>query len=198
MSSKSLGPKVDTTQETLLFLKRWLKHPLRLGAIAPSSPALTSLVSRNVSAKPGNYIVELGAGTGTLTRRLLEHGILSEQLYVVELDPELCRFLETSLPDIRVIQGNAAELASLLPKHVIGKVSTIVSGMPVSTMPLNLQKKIIDSCFKIMKPDGEIVQYSYHVTSPIPAFKLGLKKERIGITWLNLPPAFLWRYQRVA
>lgn len=198
MSFKGPSPKVDTTQETLLFLKRLLKHPLRLGAIAPSSPALTSLVSRHVSVKAGSYIVELGAGTGTVTRRLLEHGIPSDQLYVVELDPELCSFLERSLPDIHVIQGNAVELASLLPKEVVGKVSTIVSGMPMSTMPLNLQKKIIDSCFKVMTPDGEIVQYSYHVTSPIPALKLGLSKERIGITLLNLPPAFLWRYQRAA
>lgn len=198
MSSKNPQVKVDTTQETLLFLKRLLKHPLRLGAIAPSSPSLTSLVSRHVSVKPGHYIVELGAGTGTVTRRLLEYGVPSNHLYVVELDPELCGFLQASLPDIHVIQGNATELASLLPADVIGKVSTIVSGMPVSTMPLALQKKIIDACLHVMMPEGEIVQYSYHAMSPIPAVKLGLSKKRIGTTWLNLPPAFLWRYQKVA
>ncbi|GAO98084.1 ribosomal RNA small subunit methyltransferase A [Caedimonas varicaedens] len=198
MSLKNPVSRVDTTQETLLFLKRWLKHPLRLGAIAPSSPALTSLISRSISVKPENYIVELGAGTGTVTRRLLEYGIPSAQLYVVELDPELCAFLQKSLPNVHVIQGNATDLASLLPKEVIGKVSSVVSGMPMSTMPLNVQRKIIDACLEVMMPDGEIVQYSYHVTSPIPALKLGLSKKRIGTAFLNLPPASLWRYQKAA
>lgn len=84
-----------------------------------------------------------------------------------------------SLPNVHVIQGNATDLAALLPKEVIGKVS-VVSGMPMSTMPLNVQRKIIDACLEVMMPDGEIVQYSYHVTSPIPALKLGLSKKRIG------------------
>jgi phosphatidylethanolamine/phosphatidyl-N-methylethanolamine N-methyltransferase len=197
-NTPQLNTKVNTTKETLLFLRRWLKHPLRLGAIAPSSPALTSLISRNISVKPENYIVELGAGTGTVTRRLLQQGIPTERLYVVELDPELCGFLQRSLPNINVLHGNATDLANLLPEDAIGKVSTIISGMPMSTMPLGLQRRIIDACLNVMMPDGEIVQYSYHVTSPIPALKLGLSKERIGTTLLNLPPASLWRYQKAA
>ena len=68
----------------------------------------------------------------------------------------------------------------------------------MSTMPLNVQRKIIDACLEVMMPDGEIVQYSYHVTSPIPALKLGLSKKRIGTAFLNLPPASLWRYQKAA
>ncbi len=198
MQQNGQNTKFSSTQETLLFWKRWIKHPLRVGALTPSSPSLTSLISRHISVKPDSYIVELGAGTGTVTRRLLEEGIPCDQLYVVELDPELCGFLKKSLPNVNVIQGNASDLASLLPENVIGKVSTIVSGLPLSTMSLEIQKSIIDSCFKIMAPDSEIVQYSYHITSPIPAVKLGLSKERIGITLLNLPPAFLWRYQKAA
>ena len=198
MSANSQKPQVDTTQETLLFIKRWLKHPLRLGAITPSSPSLTSLISRHVSVQADTYIVELGAGTGTVTRRLLEHGIPADRLYVVELDPELCAFLQKSLPMIHVIQGNAAVLPTLLPPEAVGKVSTIISGMPMSTMPLILQKKIIASCLEVLTDKGEIVQYTYHVTSPIPALKLGLSKKRLGTTLLNLPPASLWRYQKAA
>lgn len=195
MPSTPLSNQKDTMNETLLFLKRWMKHPLRLGAIAPSSNSLAELISKQVSLQDGHYIVELGAGTGTLTRRLIQNGIPKDRLYIVELDPELYAFLEESMPDANVIQGNACDLEKLLPPECIGRVSTIVSGMPISTMPYKIQKNIFDSAFKVLAPEGDIIQYSYRHTSPVPAERLGLLKEKVGITFRNIPPATVWRFK---
>lgn len=188
---------VNSLQEGLLFLKRWLKHPLRLGAIAPSSKSLGRLISRNVIVQEDRYIVELGAGTGTITRRLLEAGIPKERLFVVELDPELCAFLKRAHPDLQIIQGDASSLHEILPPHIHGKVSTIVSGMPVSTMSFEVQRRIITSCFTVLEPlTGEFIQYSYHLHSPLPAKKLEIIAQKIGHTFRNIPPAYLWQYKR--
>lgn len=198
MPSSPISQQKETLNETVLFLKRWIKHPLRLGAIAPSSNSLADLIAKNVSLKEDHYIVELGAGTGTLTRKLMQHGIPKERLFIIELDPGLYAYLEDSLHDANVIQGNACDLEKLLPKECLGRVSTIVSGMPISTMPFKVQKSIFEAAFKVLSPDGDIIQYSYRHTSPVPAERLNLSKERLGITFKNIPPATVWRFKNNA
>ena len=184
--------------ETLLFLKRWIRHPIRLGAVIPSSPALTGLVARNVELRPGGIVLELGGGTGCLTRKLLDSGIPEDKLYVLELDPELCAYLKNALPNVNVIQGDACDLPKLIPKKYIGKVSTVISGMPMTTMPIEVQRKIIDASFSVMDDKGDLLQYTYRPISPLPAARLGLVKQRVGVTFRNLPPATVWRYQKAA
>lgn len=195
MPSTPLATTKEQTNEAVLFLKRWLKHPLRLGAIAPSSKSLAEMIAKQVVPDPNHFVVELGAGTGTLTRKLLEFGIPNDRLFVVELDPELYTFLSDAHPLANVIQGNATDLDKLLPPHCVGNVSTIVSGLPISTMPYILQKRIIDAALSVLAPKGDIIQYSYRHTSPIPVERLGLSKEKIGMTLRNIPPATVWRFK---
>ncbi len=189
---------IHNREATLMFIRRWFKHPLRLGAIIPSSPALTKLVSRQVQLHAGKYVVELGGGTGRLTRTLLEAGIPNERLIVVELDKELCNYLRQSLPNATVIQGDACDLPKILPKKVVGNVSSVISGIPMTNIPNEIIQKIIDACLAVMSDDGEILQYTYRPLSPLAAGKLGLSKQRVGMTFRNLPPATVWRYKRAA
>ena len=146
----------------------------------------------------GKYVLELGPGTGCLTKSLLEAGVPKERLLVVELDKELCTYLGNSMPDLNVIHGNACDLTKILPKDVIGNISTVISGIPMTTLSAKIQGQIIDACFAVMGKNGEMLQYTYRPISPIPAAKLGLSKQRIGMTFKNLPPATVWRYQRAA
>lgn len=192
------SPTKSNYKETLLFFRRWLRHPLRLGAVIPSSPALTRLVCRQIAIKDDRIIVELGAGTGCLTRMLLEMGIPHDRLYVLELDPELCEYLKKTMPTVNVIQGNACDLPKLLPPEWVGKVSTVVSGMPMTAMPKEVQRKIIDASFEVMDDNGELFQYTYRPVSPLAASQFGLSKTRVGVAFRNLPPATVWRYQRLA
>lgn len=194
------GVKQQEAQQrdgTRLFFKRWLRHPLRLGAVLPSSKALTTLISKHTIVDEDSIVVELGGGTGTVTRQLLASGIPPKKLYVLELDPELCTYLRQAFPDTNVILGNATDLEHLLPQEYLGKVASVISGMPITNMSSELQKKIIDVSFKVLRPDGHFLQYTYRPLSPIPAARLGLSKQRVGFAFRNLPPATVWRYQRI-
>ncbi|MCP4923732.1 MAG: phosphoethanolamine methyltransferase [bacterium] len=193
---KPLNAK-HTRDEKLLFLKRWLKNPLQLGSVTPSSRTLSRLIAKHAQeADQNGYILELGAGTGRLTRALIESGVSPDRIYALELDKEFFDFLDESIPGIHAIHGNAIDAPHLLPKKVVGKVTTIITGLPFMSIPFDVQKKIIDACFEVMAPNCQMLQFTYSPTSPIRSKNLGLSRERIATTFRNLPPASVWRYYR--
>lgn len=188
---------VNDALGTKLFLLRALRNPRQLGAVAPSSRHLGALLAKHTAASQDNSpIVELGGGTGSLTRSLIKAGIDPARLYVIELDPELAKYLKSALPQVNIIQGNATDLEHILPSDVIGKVRCIVSGLPMINIPQMIQRKILESCFKIMVPEGAVLQYTYSPRSSIDTKAYQLNKKRLGTVFLNLPPATVWRYTK--
>lgn len=190
---------VDTSLagEGLLFLRRWLANPLKVGAVLPSSPALGRRMARQVQIGPGEVVVEVGAGTGSVTKPLLKL-IPPEKLFVVEIDPDMAAFLRKQIPQAQVILGDATRLPDLIPRQWHGKVSTVISGIPMLPLPVHVQQRILDSCFAVLKPGGRILQYTYAVGSPLPESKLGVKGRREGVVFLNVPPASVWSFRKAA
>jgi len=167
-----------------------------LGAVTPSSLALSNFICRHVEATPDSYVVEIGAGTGRFTRALLHYGITPSQLFVVEMDPELCEFLTVHFPQVTVINGDASRLAEILPPHIIGKVSTVISGIPMVNLSASLQASIAQACFAVLGEGGQMLQFTYGPISPLSSRKLGLHKKRLGHVLWNFPPAVIWAYKR--
>jgi hypothetical protein len=58
-----------------LFFKRWLANPLQMGSIIPSSPSLCNRIASLVARAPDEVVLELGAGTGVISRALLAAGV---------------------------------------------------------------------------------------------------------------------------
>ena len=137
-----------------LFLARALRNPRRLGAIAPSSRQLGALLAKHAASDDHSPIVELGGGTGSLTHAMIKAGINPSRIYVIELDPALADYLKEAIPQVNVIQGDAAHLAKILPSHIVGKVKRIISGLPMINIPQPVQQQILESCFQIMAPEG--------------------------------------------
>jgi phosphatidylethanolamine/phosphatidyl-N-methylethanolamine N-methyltransferase len=184
-------------EEGLLFLRRWLAHPLKVGAVLPSSPALARLVAKQVPLRADQAVVEVGAGTGSVTKALLERGVPPERLFVVEIDADLCAFLRKQLPQVQVIHGDAGRLSEMLPSKWRGKISTVISGIPMVTLPVDLQQRFVDAWFDVLAPEGRMLQYTYSLVSPLPEAKLGVKGRRKGLAVLNVPPAWVWSYEQV-
>ncbi len=182
---------------TKLFLLRVLKNPRQLGAVAPSSRHLGALLARHAAVDDTSPIVELGGGSGSLTRSMIKAGIDPTRLYVVELDKALANYLKAAFPQSHIIHGNAAHLGKILPPEIIGNVHRIVSGLPMINIPAAVRGEILESCFDIMAPGGAYLQYTYSPRSSINTETYGLKKQRLGTIFLNLPPASVWQYTKV-
>jgi phosphatidylethanolamine/phosphatidyl-N-methylethanolamine N-methyltransferase len=79
--------------EGWLYFRRFLKHPARLASLTPSSQALGRAVAQQVRRSDDEYVVELGCGTGAITRALLAAGVPPERLIAVDVDGELLAVL---------------------------------------------------------------------------------------------------------
>lgn len=187
-------PRIRKRDESLLFLKQLIKNPKSLGAIAPSSPMLANFICGHVPILEDHLVVEIGAGTGRFTQGLLKGGVKPENLAILELDPDMCKFLRKNFPQINVIEGDASQLHTLLPQNWIGKVGTIISGIPMVNLSKEDQSQIVSSCFSVLNEVGRFLQFTYGPISPLPNKKLGLKKKRLGHVLFNFPPATVWCY----
>lgn len=176
-----------------LFLRRWLANPLQMGSVVPSSPALCRRVVQQVRRAPDEWVVELGAGTGVVSRALLAAGLPAERVTVVEIVPDMAAHLRATLPGVEVVEGDARLLPDLLPRARHGRIGTVICGVPLVLLPRPEQRRFIDAIAAVA-PGRGFLHYSYCITSPLPAAKHGLVATREAWTPLNLPPASVWRY----
>lgn len=187
-----------TLRDNLLFLSRLASAPRQIGAVAPSGRRLGWAMAAEL---PDEYqvCVELGGGTGSLTRALLSAGLPRENLIVVERDPRLAAHLRKRFRGVRVIRGEAQELTTLLRAEGIGPVDAIVSGLPLRSLPRHVGSAIAAESFAALREGGVFIQFTYWLLPPVPrvaAAKLSIEGAARSRVWRNLPPATVWRYRR--
>jgi len=190
---RSLAP----LRRNLSFLSRWLRNPKAIGAVVPSGRSLASAMAAEIDLAAPGAVVELGGGTGNITATLLEAGVPAQDLAVVERDPTFARLIAARLPEVRVLQGDAAELRRLLREAGIGPVKAVVSGLPLLSMPDRIVLRIIAEAAEALSEDGVLVQFTYGPASPVSRrilARLGLAAERTSWVVDNFPPASVWRY----
>lgn len=187
---------------TALFLKRWLRRPFAMGAVVPSGRLLAEAMALAavgaLEGRPG-HVVELGAGTGEVTKALLAAGIAAERLALVERDPELAIFLRRRFPGPRIIEGDASRLPRLLADHGVTAVAAVVSSLPLLSLPAGVVNGIVEGAFEALPRGGALIQFTYGPTPPVPR----ALRERLHLVgahgrriWRNVPPAVVWTFTR--
>jgi phosphatidylethanolamine/phosphatidyl-N-methylethanolamine N-methyltransferase len=180
-----------------VFLGSWLKAPHRIGALAPSSRFLARAMATQVDVGRPEFVVELGGGTGSVTKALLDAGVPPSRLIVVERDERLYKLLRRRFPQLRVVQGDATDLVALLKPLGIRAASAVVSSLPLVSMSKRMRGQIVDQAFYLLGEAGRFVQYTYSLSSPVAVRELGLRGRVAARVWLNFPPASVWNYRRI-
>lgn len=183
------------------FFRQWLKNPLGVAAISPSSPQLARQMMAELP-KGARRVIELGGGTGVFTQALLDHGIAADQLLVLELNEELHQHLQRQFPQSHVVCGDARELREFAATHGFDgehRADAIVSGLGLLSMPRLTQQQIVGAAFDCLQPEGRFVQFTYGPANPVAREvldALGLSARRGSFTWWNVPPATVYVYTR--
>ncbi len=183
----------------LLFWGRSLQNFRQICSLFPSSPFVGRAMSWAIADRPAPHVVELGAGTGAVTRQLISYGVKSEQLTLLEIDSQLGGHLRRSFPEVDVIISPAQQLEKLWLKRNGPPVGAVISTMPMRLFSAKTILSIMRNSLSVLEQGGVFVQFTYRQKSPVPeriCEALELQGERYCRVWINLPPAGIWVYRK--
>lgn len=182
-----------------IFLARWLRDPLGTASVVPSGADLARLMARQVDPGRPGAVVELGAGTGVITKALLAVGVPQSRLIVFERDEVLYRLLRSRFPRVALIRADAVRLRAVLAECGVMAASAVVSSLPLLVMSESQRRAVLDQARTLLTDYGRFIQFTYGPNCPIPRRKLGewgWRARAMGTAWMNLPPATVWRFTK--
>ena len=144
------------------FLSVAFRNMKTVGTVCPSSPML--------SRAPGR-ILEVGPGTGPVTREILRKLAPGDELDVVELSPEFCEDLERRVLGPWRADGpgpGAGRARVTLHNAAIQDVSLeeasydcVVCGLPFNNFEFDLVRSIMERMLELLKPGSELTYFGY-------------------------------------
>lgn len=180
----------------LAFFREFLKHPLQIGSVIPSSRFLEQRVLKAAGIGSARTVVELGSGTGGTTRAILQALSPQARLLSIEINPRFHR-LVSGIDDPRLIAhlGSACDLEGILGRYGLGAPDVVISGIPFSTMSTHLGSQVLAAISALLAPNGRFVayQWSNRVASLCRPY---LGRERMALELLNIPPMRVYQWEK--
>lgn len=189
-SKKAPGPMT-------MFFRGFLKHPVMVGSIIPSSKTLINKMLRDVDWANTKLFVEYGPGVGTFTRPILRRLAPDATLVTIDTNPDFCDYLKRSISDSRlqIVNGSAADVGTILAQLGFDKADYIISGLPFSTLPTGVGPAIAKATAESVRPGGAFLVYQFRpsVRTIIEPF---FDRVDHAFELINVPPAQLWWFRK--
>jgi len=175
------------------FLRGFLKNPVMVGSVIPSSRVLIDKMLKPVDWANTKLFVEYGPGVGTFTRPILEKMGPDAKLIAIDTNPDFVDYLKSHIDDPRLVavHGSAADVEKIVAEAGFDHADYVVSGLPFSTLPPGVGDKIGEATHRVIRPGGAflIYQFSPKVKDFIAPFFDRIER---GFEWINVPPATLF------
>lgn len=192
---RALAEKFD---DELKFFKGWIDKPKAVGAIMPTSSVTSRRMASVVDTASGLPVLEVGPGTGVITKAILARGVKPEDLYTVEYSPNFVRHLRRLYPGVNVIEGDAFNLDATLGDKRDLQFDCVISAVPLLNFPIQRRVAYLDDLLGRIPSGRPVIQITYGPMSPIPAGKGNYTVKHADFIIRNIPPAHLWIYRRNA
>jgi phospholipid N-methyltransferase len=184
------------------FLRGFLKNPVMVGSVIPSSKVLIDKMLGPVRWDEVKLFVEYGPGVGTFTRPVLDRLPADAKLIAIDTNADFIDYLKKDIADERLIAvaGSATDVQKIIAGHGFDHADYILSGLPFSTLPPGIGDSIGEATAKAIRAGGAFLVYQF---SPKVRDFIAPYFERIerGFEWINVPPATLfwaWREPQAA
>lgn len=190
---KSLARRFD---EELRFFKGWMDKPRAVGSIIPTSSVTARRMASVVDPGSGLPVLELGPGTGVITKAILEAGVKPQSLWSIEYSQDFVEHLRAAYPQVNVVHGDAFNLDDTLGESRDMIFDSIVSGVPLLNFPVPQRVAYVEDLLDRVPPGRPVIQLTYGPKSPVPPGKGDYVVEHFDFIIRNLPPTQLWIYRR--
>jgi phospholipid N-methyltransferase len=178
------------SRRILLFARNFLKYPKLLGSLVPSSPFLVNQLMSKVDWQRASVVVEYGPGIGNITREILQRMRPDAVLVAIELNSEFVTYLREEIrdPRLHVVHGSASDAAAILAGLKLQHADYIISGIPYSTLPDPVRRKIVRESRRLLDPAGALVVYQFTRTV-LPYLQPIFRQVEQDFNLLNILPA---------
>ncbi|TWG88928.1 phosphatidylethanolamine N-methyltransferase /phosphatidyl-N-methylethanolamine N-methyltransferase [Mesorhizobium sp. J18] len=191
---KAIADKFD---EELRFFRGWIDKPKAVGAIIPTSSITARRMASVVDPDSGGLVLELGPGTGVITKAILDRGVRPKNLISIEYSREFVDRLKADFPGVNFIHGSAFDLGELLAPWEGRSFDSVISAIPMLNFPVADRISLTERLLDLLPLGRPIMQITYGAVSPIPSGRGSYSIERFDFVMRNIPPAHLWIYRRV-
>jgi len=148
-------------------------------------------------ADPGEFVIELGPGSGPVTEALLKRGLPPDRLLAIEKSPRLAALLRQRFPAIRVVEGDAGQMDEILFEQTgVRHAGAVVSSLPLRSFPRALEELVTRKIHEVLKPGGCWVQFTYHTYKRKINGSEPFDFDSTKYIFWNLPPARVLRYKK--
>lgn len=176
-----------------MFLRGFLKHPVMVGSVIPSSSILIDKMLKPVDWANTKLFVEYGPGVGTFCRPILDRLAPDATLIAIDTNPDFIAYLRDDIVDPRfqAVGGSAADVRQIISDLGHASADYVLSGLPFSTLPTGVGPRIAAETAAALRPGGAFLVYQF---SPKVKTFLDPHFERIdhGFEFWNIPPAQLY------
>lgn len=197
MTNSPAPRATGTFSEGIGFLKAWLKKPQTVGSVWPTGAPMARRMASVIDVKSGLPVLEIGPGTGTITKAILDTGIAPARVFSVEYSREFVDNLRLKYPTINVIQGDAFDLDKTLGNNNDTVFDCAISALPLLNFPLETRIAFVEDVLTRIPSGRPLIQFSYGPKAPVAAKTGSFTLERYDFVLRNIPPAQLWIYRQV-
>lgn len=182
--------------EDFKFFRGWMDNAKAVGSVTPTSRYCARSMASVINPDSGLPVLELGPGTGPITRAILERGIKPENLYSVEYSEDFYEHLKTEIPGVNFIHGDAFDLDETLGANRSLVFDSVVSAVPMLNFPMAMRIALVEDLLNRIPKGRPVVQITYGPKSPVPPGKGNFSVRHHDFVLRNVPPANLWIYRR--
>jgi phosphatidylethanolamine/phosphatidyl-N-methylethanolamine N-methyltransferase len=187
------GKKFD---EEIRFFKGFRSNMRAVGSITPTSSVTARRMASVIEAGSGLPVLELGPGTGVITKAIIERGIAPEQVVSVEYSSDFYTHLLERFPGVEFINGDAFDLNATLGLRANDRFDCVISAVPLLNFPMHRRVELIEDLLSRVPVGRPVIQISYGPRSPVANMPDRYKTVHFDFIMRNIPPARLWIYRK--
>lgn len=176
-----------------MFFKGFLKHPVMVGSVIPSTDTLIRHMLSKVDWANTKLFVEYGPGVGTFSQHILDRLPAGSTYIAIDLNSDFIEYLSETIADnrFRPILGSAADVEDIVKASGFDQADYVLSGLPFSTLPAGVGPAIAAATHRVIRPGGAFLVYQFRAR--VKDF-LAPHFDRIdgAMEWWNIPPCYLF------